>query len=74
MIRKPALSEELDSSSAANQSVLDSLEPDQLVATRARPFPRRKLKRSEIVLFWALRLYLLFMIAVVIYQLWISNR
>jgi hypothetical protein len=49
--------------------VLASLEPDQL-ATARRRFPRRSLKGPEIILVWGLRFYLLFMMAVVIYQMW----
>lgn len=49
-------------------SVLAALEPDQLTAAKQR-LNRRSLKGSEIVLLWSLRIYLLFMIVVVIYQL-----
>ena len=48
--------------------VMNSLEADQLTSARAEHYPRRKLKRSEIILFWGLRLYLLFMMGVVCYQ------
>lgn len=50
--------------------VMNSLEADQLASARAEHYPRRKLKRSEVVLFWGLRLYLLFMMGVVCYQIW----
>jgi hypothetical protein len=50
-------------------SILSSLEPDQLTAAKQH-FMRRTLKGPEILLLWSLRIYLLFMIAVVIYQLW----
>jgi hypothetical protein len=49
-------------------SVLDSLEPDQLTTARQQ-FARRSLKGPEILLLWALRVYLFFMLAVVIYQI-----
>ena len=50
--------------------VLSSLEPDQLAQARKQRLPRRRLKRAEIFVLSLLRLYLLFMIAVVIYQVW----
>jgi hypothetical protein len=53
-------------------SVLASLEPDQLTAAKQR-FGKRSLKGPEIVLLWALRIYLLFMIAVVVYQIFSSK-
>jgi hypothetical protein len=55
------------------ERVLALLEPDQL-ATAKHNFPRRILKGPEIVLLWSLRLYLLFMLAVVLYQIWLAGR
>lgn len=69
MERNPTRKDEADSSLDPYQAVLASLEVDQLVATKSRPFRRRNLKGSEVFLLLSLRLYLLFMIAVVIYQL-----
>jgi hypothetical protein len=54
--------------------VLSSLEPDQLVGAKKHPIPRRHLKRPELVVLWSLRVYLLFMMAVVAYQAWIAAR
>lgn len=54
--------------------VLSSLEPDQLANARKHPIPRRRLKGPELLVLWALRLYLLFMMAVVGYQVWIAAR
>lgn len=54
--------------------VMQSLESDQLAVARAEHFPRRKLKRSEVLLFWGLRIYLLLMMAVVCYQVWSAVR
>jgi hypothetical protein len=52
--------------------VLSSLEHDQLVRAKKHAIPRRHLKGGELVVLWALRIYLLFMMAVVIYQVWIA--
>lgn len=54
--------------------VLSELEPDQLVAEKSAPIPRRRLGPGELFLFWALRLYLLFMLAVVFWQAWLAVR
>ena len=48
--------------------VLSSLELDQLAAVRKRPIPRRQLRGFEKLALWSLRIYVLFMIAVVVYQ------
>jgi hypothetical protein len=54
--------------------VLSALESDQLVEAKKRPIPRRHLNRLELGALWALRLYLLFMMAVVVYQVWTAGR
>jgi hypothetical protein len=53
--------------------VLASLEHDQLVRAKKHFIPRRRLKGPELLILWALRLYLLFMMAVVAYQVWIAR-
>jgi hypothetical protein len=61
--------------SAVDQTlVLSSLEHDQLVTAKKRPIPRRHLKGPELLILWSLRLYLLFMMAVVAYQVWLAAR
>ncbi len=50
--------------------VMQSLEAGQLSSARAKHYSRRPLKRSEAILFWGLRIYLLFMLGVVVYQVW----
>lgn len=52
-------------------TVVTWLEPDQLSAAKAQyQFPRRRLTTVEVVLFWSLRIYLIFMFGVVLFQVW----
>jgi hypothetical protein len=61
--------------SNADQSwILSTLEPDQLVKAKKHPIPRRHLKGPQLMLLWTLRLYLIFMMTVVAYQVWIAAR
>jgi len=61
--------------SSSDQSlVLSSLEHDQLARAKKHFIPRRHLKGPELVVLWSLRIYLLFMMAVVGYQVWIAVR
>jgi hypothetical protein len=56
-------------------AVITALEPDQIISTKEHHHcPRRQLTRTEMALFWALRIYLLFMVGVVIYQIWTGVR
>lgn len=69
------MKDEQEHVSFADESlVLSTLEHDQLVAARREPLPRRPLKGGELVLAWALRLYLLFMLVVVCWQAWVAVR
>lgn len=54
--------------------VLSSLELDQLAAAKKQPVPRRRLRGFEKFLLWSLRIYVLFMITVVVYQLLAGTR
>ena len=56
-------------------SLITVLEPDQIIFTKEHHHcPRRQLTRTEKVLFWALRIYLVFMVGVVLYQIWTGTR
>jgi hypothetical protein len=79
------MAEEFDSATGADMtdevsreeftSVMTALEPDQIVSTKEHHHcPRRRLTRTEMVLFWALRIYLVFMVGVVVYQIWTGVR
>jgi hypothetical protein len=59
-------------SSSEQNLVLSSLEHDQLVRAKKHFIPRRHLKGPELIVLWSLRIYLLFMMAVVVYQVWIA--
>jgi hypothetical protein len=54
--------------------VLSALEHDQLVKAKKHEIPRRKLTGFSLAIITALRIYLLFMMAVVVYQIWITTR
>ncbi len=56
-------------------SVMTALEPDQLISTKEHHHcPRRRLTRTEMILFWGLRIYLVFMVGVGVYQIWTGVR
>ncbi len=54
--------------------VLSTLEPDQLAEAKKQRIPRRKLRRGELAVLWGLRVYVLFMLAVIVYQVWTAAR
>ncbi len=49
--------------------VREVLEPDQLTASKMR-YGRRKLSRGTLVLLWALRFYVVFMVFIVSLAIW----
>jgi len=59
---------------AEQDLVLSTLEPGQLAEAKKQRIPRRRLNRTELVLLWFLRIYLIFMMVVVIYQAWSAGR
>lgn len=54
--------------STDQELVLSSLEPEQLAGLKKRLIPRRHLRGLGAFVMWSLRIYLLFMMVVVIYQ------
>ena len=58
--------------SSDQELVLSSLEPEQLAGLKKHLIPRRHLRRLEKFVVWSLRIYLLFMVAVVIHEVWTS--
>jgi hypothetical protein len=48
------------------EEVLTLLEEDQLFAAKKKPFGRVRLSRSQVVLLWGLRAYVVFMWVVVV--------
>jgi hypothetical protein len=65
---------EITCSKADESWILSSLEHDQLVRAKKHSIPRRRLKGPELAVLWGLRIYLLFMMAVVFYQVWTAAR
>jgi hypothetical protein len=60
--------------SSDQELVLSSLEPEQLAGLKKYLIPRRHLKGVEKFVMWSLRIYLLFMMAVVVYEVWASHH
>lgn len=56
--------------SSDQELVLASLEPEQLAGLKKHLIPRRNLNGPEKLVMWSLRIYLLFMMVVVVYQVW----
>ena len=54
--------------------VIASLEPEQLSSAKAHHYSRRKLGRVQSALLWLLRIYVLFMMATVVYQVFGGAR
>ena len=54
--------------------VLSLLEPEQLAGLKKHVIPRRRLRGLTRLVVWSLRIYLLFMTVVVIYEVWTGVR
>jgi hypothetical protein len=50
-----------------DEDLIESLEPDQLVAAMDKPVPRKVLSQRAIIGLWALRVFLLTITGMVIY-------
>jgi hypothetical protein len=66
--------DEIKISTAAKDMVLSALERDQLAGMKKQPLPRRRLAGVEVAVLWSLRLYLVFMVVVVIYKTLLAPR
>jgi hypothetical protein len=60
--------------SSDRELVLASLDRDQLTGLKKQLIPRRRLSGLERFILWSLRIYLLFMMAVVVYQVWLGSH
>jgi hypothetical protein len=50
-----------------DHDLIDGLEPDQIVSSASRALPRMRLGRGAQIGLWALRIFVLFITAMVIY-------
>ncbi len=64
----------MDQANTQKDFVTHVLEQDQLSQAKKRPVPRKHLSGVELLVLWSLRIYLLFMVAVVVYQIVLSMR
>ena len=60
--------------SSDQELVLSSLEPEQLAGLKKQLIPRLHLGGIEKFVLWSIRIYLLFLMVVVTYQVWTSLR
>ena len=59
---------------AAKDMVLSALETDQLAGVKKRQLPRRRLAGVEVAVLWSLRVYLIFMVVVVVYKMLFASH
>ncbi len=62
----------IEVSPAAKDMVMSSLERGQLTGMKKQILPRRKLAGVEVAVLWSLRVYLVFMVVVVVYKMWFA--
>lgn len=72
MRKEPKVQDSVNASE--EELVLSALEPGQLAEAKKQHVPRRHLKGRELLVVWFLRIYVLFMIVVVVYQAWVGAR
>jgi hypothetical protein len=68
----PKENEENSISKAEQELAISSLEREQLAGLKKPVILRRHLGRWTKFVLWSLRIYLLFMMAVVLYQVWVA--
>ncbi len=59
-------------SPAAKDMVMSALEREQLTGMKKQILPKRKLTGVEVSVLWSLRIYLVFMVIVVMYKIWFA--
>lgn len=55
-----------------DHELVAALEPDQTVAASSRPFPRYRMSRAANAAFWAVRVFVLLIAAMVVYTFFAS--
>ena len=68
----PTESKPIEVSPAAKELVMSSLERGQLAGMKKQRLPKRKLTGVEVAVLWSLRIYLVFMVVVVVYKMWFA--
>ena len=65
----PADQAPIEVSAAAKDMVMSALEREQLTGMKKLILPKRKLTGVEVAVLWSLRIYLVFMVVVVVYKI-----
>jgi hypothetical protein len=68
----PSEAKPIEVSPAAKDMVMSSLERGQLAGMKKQALPKRKLTGVEVAVLWSLRIYLVFMVVVVVYKMWFA--
>ena len=70
----PSESKAVQVSPAAKDLVMSVLEREQLKGMKKQNLPKRKLTGVEVAVLWSLRIYLVFMVVVVVYKMWFASH
>ena len=70
----PSEPKSIEVSPAAKNMVLSALEREQLTGMKKQILPKRKLTGVEVAVLWSLRIYLVFMVVVVVYKMWFASH